>query len=166
MKFIKKHFKNLLIGALVLALVLVALFFNFQKDEFIKKVSPQALISIDYFTCEFKEQVYSAYESANQEVSLSIEESFSSPMILTYDLTDINNPKVLTIDALKAPREEPMVLLDADETSITLVAVGKDIIDFIEVHRIYHQLGVATTGRQSSMFGVTVTSSGMIGTCR
>ena len=130
--------------------------------------APGRVGSLTNFTCTFGSESYSSVETLASKFSTEYTPELKNPLVISFDLSDIEKPKAYFIDATETIDEMSIELLHINDDSMTLLAASNSsgVVDFLETYRLYQNLGIAVVSRTSLIMGASVTGSTRIGNCK
>lgn len=134
-----------------------------NTDVFIP-VDTTSVIDPLNIVCSFENNMYSSYQDENIELSLIQDQE--NDIFITFNINEDGEAKLVSVDATKTPKETPVLPIEIEEDRYTFILADENILlNFVEIYRVYPDLGIATIAR-SSKIGEVPTVSTMLGTCR
>lgn len=155
----KKYLKNLIIIIAFVGILVYALSLKDTKKEWSEDFSVNNITGSEKITCTYKHVLHSSY--SNNKITQELPLPETNPLIFTFSDIDSENPQLSTIDATRSITTIPVVTLVNREDKIVFLDGSEN---YITVHTIYPDRGVATYTKNVDFFG-TPSASLSMGTC-
>lgn len=154
-----KYLKNIVIIVLFVFIAIYFLGFNKNSNEWSENFIANNIAGSPKITCTYKHVLNSSY--SDSKITQALPPPEVNPLVFTFSDIDTKNPQLSTIDATRSITTVPIITLVSREDKIVFIDGSEN---YITVHTIYPDRGIATYTKNVDFFGIPSASLSM-GTC-